>query len=167
MRVAAMLLVSLLFLSLEASLVRVFGWSAAPIDITVALVVYAAIFAPTVEGAFTAFALGYMLDALSGRPTGLYAFLAVLLFLAARVANGLIDARTRGLYAAATAAGTVAMGLLAAFFTWMTSRAGGQTAGLKGLPWQVLFTAVVAFVLWPLLRRLNPGQDRPEPGALI
>jgi rod shape-determining protein MreD len=166
-KVVSLLFVSLFVLSLEASVVRVFGWSSAPVDITVVLVVYAAIFASTVEGAFTAFALGYMLDALSGRPTGLYAFLAVLLFLAVRIANGLIDARTRGLYAVATAAGTVGMGVLAAFFTWMTSRVGGQSAGLKALPWQVLFTFVAALALWPLLRKLNPGQDRPEPGALV
>ena len=161
-----MVLVSLVVLSLEAAVVRVFGWSASPIDITVVLVVYVAIFASTVEGAFTAFTLGYLLDALTGRPTGLYAFLTVLLFILARVANGLIDARTRGLFATATAAATFAMGVLAAFFTWMTSRAGGQAAGLKGLPWQVLFTFLAGFALWPLLRKLNPGQERPEPGVL-
>lgn len=161
-----MLALSLVVLSIEASVVRVFGWAMAPLDITVALVVYVAIFAATVEGAFTAFALGYMLDALSGRPTGLYAFLAVLLFLAVRVGNSLIDARTRGLYALATGASTLAMGLLAAFFTWMTSRGGGQAAGLSGLLWQVLVTFIAALVLWPLLRKLNPGQDRPEPGVL-
>jgi rod shape-determining protein MreD len=165
-RVLATLAIAMVVLSLEAAVVRVFGWAQAPIDITVALIVYVGIFAPTVEGAFTAFALGYLLDALSGRPTGLYAFLAVLLFLVVRVANGLIDARTRGLYAMATGAATVAMGLLAAFFTWMTSRAGGQAAGLKGLPWQVLFTFFAALLLWPLLRKVNPGQERPEPGAL-
>jgi rod shape-determining protein MreD len=165
-RVLATLTLALLVLSVEAAVVRVFGWSAAPIDITVALVVYVAIFAPTVEGSVTAFGLGYLLDALTGRPTGLYAFLAVLLFLMVRVANGLVDARTRGLYAVATGAGTLATGLLAAFFTWMTSRGGGQAASLKGLPWQVLFTFIAAFLVWPLLRKVNPGQERPEPGVL-
>lgn len=166
MKTLSLFVLALVVLSLEAAVVRVFGWSAAPVDITVALVVYVAIFAPTVEGAFTAFALGYLLDALSGRPTGVYAFLAVLIFLAARVANGLVDARTRGLYAVGTGAATLAMGLLAAFFGWMTSRGGGQAAGLKALPWQVLFTFLAALLLWPLLRKLNPGQERPEPGAL-
>jgi rod shape-determining protein MreD len=119
-----------------------------------------------VEGAFTAFALGYLFDALTGRPTGLYAFLAVLVFLVVRVANGVIDARTRGLYALATGAATLGTGLLAAFFTWLTSRDGGQAAGLKGLPWQVLFTFLAALLMWPLLRKVNPGQERPEPGVL-
>jgi rod shape-determining protein MreD len=166
MRLLVMLALSMVVLSLQAAVVRVFGFGTAPIDITVMLVVYVAIFCPNVEGAFTAFTLGYLLDALSGRPTGLYAFLAVLMFLLARLGNSLIDARSRPLFAMASAAGTVAMGVLAAFFSWMTSREGGQSAGLKTLPWQVLITFLAALVLWPVLRKLNPGQDRPDPRAL-
>ena len=166
MKYLSMLLIALVVLSAESALARVFGWNRAAVDVTMALVVYLAIHGATVEGAFTAFSLGYMLDALSGRPTGLFAFLAVLLFVVARVANMLIDARTRGLYALATAAATVAHALLAAFFTWLTSRGGGQSASLAGLHWQVLATAVAAWLLWPLLVKVYPAQERPEPGVL-
>jgi hypothetical protein len=34
------------------------------------------------------------------------------------------------------------------------------------LPVQALSTAVVAIILFPLLRKIDPGQDRPEIGAL-
>lgn len=166
MRYLGTLVLALVVLSVEAAASRVFGWSMGQVDITVALVTWVAIHGATVEGAFTAFSLGYLLDALSGRPTGLYAFLAVLLFVAVRIGNTLIDVRTRGLYAAATGVATLAHALLAAFFTWLTSRGGGQSAGLTGLHWQVLGTVVAAFLFFPLLKRLSPPQERQETGVL-
>lgn len=165
MRFLATLAFVLLVLSVEAAAGRVFGWSLVHVDVSIAVVVFVAIHAPLVEGAFTALAVGYMLDALAGRPTGLYAALAVLVYVGLRIANMLVDTRTRAGYAAAAAAASLVHGVLAAGLTWLTSR-GGQGAGLSGLPMQVVLTALAAFALFPLLKKINPGVERPEPGVL-
>ena len=85
MRVAAMLAMSLALLCVESVAVKVFGFSVIRIDVTLALVVFLGLRANTVEGAFTSFAIGYLLDVFTGRPTGLYPFLAVLVFLLVRL----------------------------------------------------------------------------------
>ena len=117
-------------------------------------------------GAFTAFAAGYLLDAFTGRPTGLYPFLAVLTFLLVRAAGQVVDGRSRGGYALFVAAATFGHALLALFFGWLTARQGGGAgSALAGVPLQVLLSTVAGVALFPLLKRIEPG-DHPEPGGL-
>jgi rod shape-determining protein MreD len=167
MKVLAVSTLALALLSVEAVLEKSLGLEVARFDAGVALVVYMALRGRTLEGAFSAFAVGYLLDVFTGRPTGLYPFLAVLVFLLVRFVAQLLDGRSRLAYGIFTAAAAAGHGLLAFFFTWLTSRAGGehQLLSLAGLPVQVSLTALVAVLLWPLLRRLEPG-ERPEPGVL-
>jgi hypothetical protein len=57
--------------------------------------------------------------------------------------------------------------LLAVFFTWITSKEGvGAGPVLSAMPLQVLLTGLAALALYPLLRRVDPGSERPEIGAL-
>ena len=91
------------------------------------------------EGALSAFSVGYLLDVFTGRPTGLYPALAVLVFLLVRGAGQLVDGRSRGPYALFVAVATVGHALLAVFFTWLTSASGsGHVLSLSGVPLQVL-----------------------------
>lgn len=167
MRFLAVSALALALLSVEAVLVKTFALDVVRVDVGVALVVYMALRGATTEGALTAFSVGYLLDVFTGRPTGLYPFLAVLTFLLARATGQLVDGRSRFSYALFTAAATAGHALLALFFTWLTARTGGehQLRSLTGLPIQVLLSAAVAVALWPLLRRIEPG-ERPEPGVL-
>ena len=168
MRIAVMLALTLLLLCLESVAVKVFGFSVTRIDVTLVLVVFLGLRANTVEGAFSAFSVGYLLDVFTGRPTGLYPFLAVLVFLLVRLLASFVDARARGLYALMAGAATFAHALLAIFFSWLTSvSGGGAVAPLSGVPLQVALATVVAFLLWPLLLKLDPGQDRPQSGVLL
>lgn len=159
----------LVLLSVASVFAQQFGMQLTRIDVVVALVVFLGLRANTSEGALTAFALGYMLDAFSGRPTGLYPFLAVLTFLLVRLAAGLVDARSRGTYALFVAGSTAFNALLATFFNWLTSRNEDVpvVVSLAGLPMQVVLTTVVAVFLWPLLRRFDPANDRPQAGVLL
>lgn len=167
MRFLAFSALALLLLSVESVLARSFGMEVSRLDVGLALVVYVALRATTVEGAFTAFAVGYLLDVFTGRPTGLYPFLAVLLFLLVRAAGQLLDGKSRGGFALFVAGATLGHALLAMFFSWLTSRQGGWAGwSFSGVPLQVLLATVAGVLLFPLLERIEPG-DHPEPGRLM
>ena len=166
MRFLAVTALALLLLSIESVLVKTFGFEVTRIDVGLALVVFAALRLSTVEGAFSAFAVGYVLDVFTGRPTGLYPALAMLVFLLVRAASLLVDGRSRVSYLGFTAAATVLHSLLAVLFTWLTSRNGvGHVASLSGVPLQVVLTMLAGLAMWPLLKKLDTG-ERPESGAL-
>lgn len=157
---------ALLLLSLESVLVKSFGFEVTRIDVGLALVVYAGLRCTTVEGAFSAFSVGYLLDVFTGRPTGLYPALAMLVFLAVRGVGQLVDGRSRGSYALFVAVATVGHALLAVFFSWLTSATGGgHVLSLSGVPLQVLLTTLAGAAMWPMLKKIEPG-ERPEPGVL-
>lgn len=166
MRFLAISALALLLLSLESVVVKTFGFEVTRIDVGLALVVFAALRLTTLEGAFSAFFVGYLLDVFTGRPTGLYPALAMLVFLLVRAAALLVDGRSRVSYVGFTAAATVLHALLAVFFTWLTSRNGsGHVQSLSGVPLQVVLTMLAGLAMWPLLKRLDAG-ERPEPGVL-
>lgn len=166
MRVIAFSALALLLLSLESVLVKSFGFDVTRIDVGLALVVYAAIRCTPIEGAFSAFAVGYLLDVFTGRPTGLSPALAMLVFLLVRGAGQVVDGRSRGSYALFIAAATVVHALLAVLFTSLTSASGsGHVLSLSGMPLQVVLTVLVGMALWPLLVKIEPG-EHPTPGVL-
>ena len=77
------------------------------------------------------------------------------------------DARAWALYAALTGAATLAHALLVIFFSSLTSLDGGVVGTLSGVPLQVVLSSLVGFLLWPLLLKLDPGQERPKAGVLL
>ncbi|MCI0572833.1 MAG: hypothetical protein L0Y66_18940 [Myxococcaceae bacterium] len=166
MRLLFTLGLALLLLAVQSVALQALGISALRVDVTVILVAFLALRANRLEGAAGAFALGYLLDLVSGRPTGLFTFLAVGCFLLGQFASTLLDVRTPMSFVLFAAATDATHGLLAAFFTWLTSRNPAATSALPLLPWQVLLTALAAFALYPVLRRIDPGNDRREVGAL-
>jgi rod shape-determining protein MreD len=158
---------ALLLLTVESVVVKYLGFSVTRIDVTVAMIAFLALRASLMEGAVSAFSIGYLLDLMSGRPTGLYTFLGVLVFLLARVANSFVDVRSAPAYALFAAAADAGHALLAFGFNWMTTR----ETGPAGFPFgsfflQVVLTGAVALVLYPLFRKIDPGSERPEMGAL-
>ena len=165
MKFLAFSLLALLLLSVESVLVKTFGFEVTRIDVGLALVVYAALRCTTVEGALSAFSVGYLLDVFTGRPTGLYPALAVLVFLLVRGAGVVVDTRSRGPYALFVAVATAGHAVLAVFFSWLTSAEGGQVFSLSAVPLQVILTTLAGQAMWPLLKKIEAG-ERPEPGLL-
>ena len=166
MKLLSFSVLALLLLSVEAVLVKTFDFDVARIDVGLAIVVFAALRASALEGALSAFAVGYLLDVFTGKPTNLYPFLAVLVFLLVRGAGQVIDGRSRTMYALLVAAATVVHALLAVFFSWLTtSSGGGQVLSLSGVPLQVFLTTAAGLAMWPLLMKIEPG-ERPDPGVL-
>ncbi|MBF5041446.1 hypothetical protein FGE12_03540 [Aggregicoccus sp. 17bor-14] len=155
-------LLALGLLTLESVVVQKAGMAITRIDVTVVLIAFLALRARLVEGALSSFAVGYLLDLMSGQPTWLFTFLAVLSFLVGRVVATLVDVRSPLSFALFTMGGDIGHGLLAAFFTWLTTKGGNPLAAmLPSLPMQVGLTGLAAFLLYPLLRRFDQGHERP------
>jgi len=156
-----------LLLTIESVAVKYLGLSVVRIDVTVALIVFLALRASLIEGALSAFLAGYLLDMMSGRPTGLYSFLGVLTFLLTRLADSFVEVRKPLGFAVLTLCADFGHGLLAACLSWLISKDGRVfSASLEGLHWSVLWTGLAALLLFPILDRLIKGDSRPEPGLL-
>lgn len=150
---------ALVLLSIEAVLVKTFGFEVTRIDVTIAIIVFMAVRSKTIEGSLTAFAIGYLLDVFTGRPSGLYPALAVLVFLLSRAAAQLLDGKSRLGYALFAAGATVGHSLVAFLLMWLTSKnADGRVLSLTAVPLQALLTGVTAALLFPLLSKIEPGE---------
>ncbi len=167
MKFSLTVLLALALLTLESVVVRYLGFAITRIDVTVAIVAFLALRASTLEGAVSAYGVGYLLDMMSGQPTGLYTFLAVFTFLLGRLAASLVDVRTRVGFALFVLGADIGHALLAIFFSWLTSKSGGVVgSGFSALPLQVFLTALAGALLYPLLHRIDSGEDRAQPGLL-
>ena len=152
----------------QAVLLRHLGGGRYPVALALPVVVWLGLQAATAEGAVGAAAIGWVLDALSGAPPGLHAFLAVLLFLGSRLAGTLLDMRGRAGFGLACGAGTFLLGL-GAMLLW---RVASPAEGAPG--WRVLgrvaLEAVLTGLAGPAIRALLLGIDRlvePEETGLL
>jgi rod shape-determining protein MreD len=156
---------ALLLLSVEEVLVKTFSFEVTRIDVGLAIVVYVATRGTTIEGALSAFSVGYLLDVFTSKPTGLYPFLAVLTFVLVRLVAQVVDGRSRASYGLLVAGATAGHAVLAMFFTWLTSSDEVPMRSLAGVPLQTFLTTAAGVALWPLFRKIEPG-ERPDPGVL-
>lgn len=165
MKLVLTLVLTLLFLALESVAVKYLGTSVARIDVTVAIVAFLSLRAGLLEGAAAAYAIGYLLDLMTGRPTGLYTLLAVITFLLGRVVGSLVDVRSGRSFALFAMAADVTHGLLA----WGIGGVSGKQmalSGLSGLPLEVFLTGLAALLLYPLLKRFGLGAEKRDPGLI-
>ena len=132
---------------------------------TVAIVAFLSLRAGLLEGAVASYAIGYLLDLMTGRPTGLYTFLALVTFLLGRVVRSLMDVRSGRSFALFAMGADVTHGLLAWGISGVSSKQMTLSA-LSGLPLEVLLTGIAALLLYPLLRRFGLGAERRDPGLL-
>jgi hypothetical protein len=158
---------ALLLLTLESVVVQQLGLAISRIDVTVVLIAFLALRAGMREGAISSFAVGYLLDLMSGQPTGLFTFLAVFLFLTGKLVARLMDVRGRASFVLFAMGGDLTHGALTSFFTWLTTKDGSASALLPGLPTQVMLTGVAAALLYPLLRRFEVSQERNSSAGLL
>ncbi|WNG38580.1 hypothetical protein F0U60_36765 [Archangium minus] len=157
---------ALLLLTLESVVVQQLGLAISRIDVTVVLVAFLAVRANTLEGAVSSFSVGYLLDLMSGQPTGLFTFLAVFTFLVGKLVVSLVEVRSRAAFVLFAMGADAGHGMLASFFTWLTTKE-GSLALLPGLPLQVTLTGIAAVFLYPLLRRFEASQDRSSSAGLL
>ncbi|HME89878.1 MAG TPA: hypothetical protein VKE49_00530 [Myxococcaceae bacterium] len=166
MKLVTTVILTLVLLTLESVAVKYLEFSVSRIDVTIAIVAFLSLRANLVEGAFSSYAVGYLLDLMSGHPTGLYTFLAVFTFLIGRLAASLVEVRSALLFVIFTMAADLGHGLLAVFFSWLTSRDAAFGSTLSALPMQVALTGMAALCLYPLFRKIDSGGERAEVGLL-
>ena len=165
MKLALTLVLTLLFLALESVAVKYVGLGVARIDVTVAIVAFLSLRAGLLEGAAASYAVGYLLDLMTGRPTGLYTLLAVVTFLLGRIVGSVMDVRTGKSFALFAMAMDATHGILAWGIGSVSSKQ-VSLSGLSGLPLEVLLTGFAALLLYPLLKRFGLGAERRDPGLL-
>ena len=165
MKLLLTLVLTLLFLALESVAVKYVGLGVARIDVTVAIVAFLSLRAGLLEGAAASYAVGYLLDLMTGRPTGLYTLLAVVTFLLGRVVGSVMDVRTGKSFALFAMAMDGTHGLLAWGIGSVSSKQ-ISLSGLSGLPLEVLLTGLAALLLYPLLKRFGLGAEKRDPGLL-
>ncbi len=169
MKLAVFLILALVLVNVEAALLHLFGAGLVRVDVALVIVAFLAQRSMPLEGAIGSFFAGYFVDVISGQPTGLYAFLGVLVFLLAKVACAALDARGVGGFALVAAATSLAHGVLAWLLTIVSAspdvvRSSAQlTAALPTALW----TAIAAVPLFYLLRWIEHRFTREEPGLLV
>jgi len=86
---------ALLLAAVQASLLRWLGGGALPVALLAACLVHQGLHGGNVDGAVASAGIGYVLDLVSGTPKGLMTFLAVAVFLAARLVAAAVEVRGR------------------------------------------------------------------------
>jgi len=152
----------------QAVLLRHLGGGRFPVALALPVVVWLGMQAATAEGALGAAAIGWALDALSGAPPGLHAFLAVLLFLGSRMTGSLLHVRGRAAFGLFCGAGTFVFGV-AAMLLWRSSSPPEAAPGWRVLG-RVFLEAAFTGLAAPAVRALLVGIDRllePEETGLL
>jgi rod shape-determining protein MreD len=144
------------------------GLEQARFEIPAVLVVYACLSLNTLQAALVSFASGYLFDLASGHPTGLYAFVAMLTFMVARVVVVLVDVRGPVGFAALSAFIGVVHQLLAhGTLLLFTGASGGRVpAAMWSIPPSALLTGLAGLLMYPVLNRIDLAFDREESSVL-
>lgn len=154
--------------ALQAAVLRWAGGGAFSLALPLAIVVYLALHATNVEGAVAAAGVGYVMDLMTGGPKGLMTFLAVALFLLARLAGSALDVRGRIGFAALTALGTFLYGgaVLGLVALVSSAEAAPGPALLRRVTVEALLTGLASPIVFGLLRWIDGLFVREEPGLL-
>jgi rod shape-determining protein MreD len=167
MKLCLMLMACLGLTAVECAVMLPLGLSVARIDVAVAVVLFLALRSPTLEGAMGSFAAGFFVDVLSGQPSGLYVFTAVLTFLLSRLAAPFVDVRSAGGFALLAAL----VDALHNFAAWglvllAPLQGAGRTPMLAGIPLSAVLTALASLAVWPLFLRIEGLFRKPDTGLL-
>lgn len=168
MKVAILLAATLVLLGIECALSRPAGLSIARADVGVAAVLFFALRCNALEGAFGAAAVGYFVDVLSGQPSGLFVFTAVLTYLLARFVAPFVEAK-RALAFAALAAPIDSLHNLTVWALSLIATAPGASREelLGAVPLAALLTSLAALLVWPVLKKLDAMFEKPDTGLLM
>jgi len=162
-RAIVYLLLALVVLAAQSVIVKSLGLQLTRLETTAAFVVFAGLRLPGAKGAALAFAIGYMADVFTGRPTWLYVFLGVLGFLCTRMLVHWVEVRKPMHYSLLTAMVSSLCTLLGCFLSWLTAKPNELSAWpLASLPFEAFVALCSAALLWPFLNRLYPRQESKE-----
>lgn len=163
MKLIALSAIALVLLAMECALLRSLRLSIARADVGVVLVLFFALRCSVLEGAIGGAAVGYLVDVLSGQPSGLYIFTAVLTFLFSKFIAPLAEIRSATAFAF-LAGGLDALHNLTAFGLVRLSSQGGvsYTAMLYAIPASAGLTMLAGWLIWPLLTKIDSLFKKPD-----
>lgn len=157
---------ALLLAALQAALLRQLGGGAFVVCLLAPALVHLALTAGIADGAVGAAGVGYVLDLTAGTPKGLMTFLAVAVFVTARLVGAGVEVRGRlgfALLSAAAAAGLSA-GAIALQRVAVLPEAAPGWGLLPRLLVEALLTGLAAPLVLLALRRLDAmlGEEEPD-----
>jgi hypothetical protein len=169
MKLTVIIGLALVFVNVEAGLLHIAGVTLVKVDAGAIFIAFMALDFMPLEGAVGAFFIGYFQDVLCGRPTGLYEFLAVLVFLLVRVAAAAVD--IRGVVGFSLMA-ALASGVGGTFSFAMTYAASANDkvpgpAALAAVVPTAFWTALFAAPLFLLLRKVESRFSREDTGMQL
>jgi len=159
---------ALLLVALQGVLLHFVGGGAFSLALPLAVVVYLGLQDENVEGLLGAVVVGYLMDASSGGPRGLLVFLAVVVFLLARLAGATVHLGGRRGFALLTGALALVFGLVAFLFTRYVSppeAVPGARLLVRILVEAILTGAASPAVMWAM-ERIDGIFEKDEPGLL-
>jgi hypothetical protein len=167
MRFIALSIVSLILLSIECAVLRPLGLSVARADVGIAAILFFAVRCPTLGGALASASIGYFVDILSGQPSGLYIFSAVLTFLISKFIAPFVEIRSAIGFGVLVGA-VDAFHNLAAYGLVVLGTHPGTSRGpmLYAIPLTAGLTTIAAIATWPILRRTDAIVRKPDTGLI-
>jgi hypothetical protein len=168
MKLGVVIALALVLINIQAAFLHVVGATLVKVDVGVVVIALMALDFMPLEGAIGAFFVGYFEDLLSGRPTGLYAFLGVLIYLTARFVGAAVDVRGPGGFAAMAGLTSLAYNFLAFLVTLAAadSDAPRSAALLSAALPTAFWTVLASLPLFFLIRKIEGRFAREEPGLL-
>jgi rod shape-determining protein MreD len=164
-RPAAFVLTGLFVAAVQAVLLRWVGGGAVSLQLLVPCIVWLALEAENVEGVVSAAAIGCVMEAFAGAPSGLFTFLAVVLFLGSRAAGMAVDLRGKAGFAVLSGAGCFLLSLAAV----LLQRWAGDAEAAPGvllvprMLLEALLTAAASPLVLLVMNRLGVLLGREEP----
>lgn len=144
------------------------GGGAFSLALPLLVVVHLGLSTTHVEGAVSAAGVGYVMDLMTGGPKGLMTFLAVALYLFARLAGAGLDVQGRAGFSVLAALGTFLYGAaalgLSSLVTPAEASPGLPLLGRVGV--EALLTGLVAALSHGLFQRVERLFHREDPGLL-
>ncbi len=160
------LLTAIAFVALPAlsGLLPELNLTTARLDLHLPLIVFLAMTGTGVEGAFGAFAIGYLADVHSGHPMGLFLSASMFIYVLARLFAPVVEPRSRWSFAVLALLFDLAYG----FFTLALATMSPLTASgsVSSVFLTAPLTAIAAWLLWPLLALIERRKKRRERGTL-
>lgn len=166
MRPLAFVGAGVLLATIQAVALRRIGGGTIQLQLLVPCIAWLALEADNVEGVVAAAGIGFVLDAFAGTPSGLFTFLAVLVFLLCRAAGMAVDVRGRAGFAILAGAGCLSLSIGAILLQrWAGVAEAAPGSGLAGrLLAEATLTALAAPLVEVGMRRLDGLLGREEPG---
>ena len=169
-KVILSLMLALVAMSVSSVLVRICGFDVARVEVAAILVVYACYGLDNMRAAILCFCGGWLFDLMTGAPTGLYPFVAMLTFVICRVVIVLVDVRGAVSFALLCGVMDAFHQLLAwGIIDFFAGRTGPHPsrAALAAIPGTMLLTALCAAAMWPAFKRMDLAFDREESSSLV